>query len=50
MYWPAWRLIVEHTATLQEVETHYSLDDVTTANEALDLWYEAKAQASKKKA
>jgi hypothetical protein len=34
-------LIVSGKATLQEIETHYSLTDVLDANEALDLQGEA---------
>ncbi len=49
MWWPAWRLVVEHVATLSEVECYYGIDDVATANEALDLLYEAQRQASKKR-
>ncbi len=32
-------------ATLQEIETHYSILDVMTANEVLDIQEEADAQA-----
>jgi hypothetical protein len=34
-------------ATLEEIERHWSLDDVATANEALDAYAEAQAQANK---
>lgn len=42
-----WRLVVERIATLQEIETHYSVDDVLQANEALDLKREAQERARK---
>lgn len=45
MFWPAWRLVLERVATLQEVETYYSLDDVIMAGEALDLKYSAEKEA-----
>jgi hypothetical protein len=40
-----WRLVVEQVATLKEVETYYDLIDVLDAHEALDLKYDAEAQA-----
>lgn len=41
--WPVWRLIFEGVATLQEVEQHWSIDDVLDANEMLDAKAEAQA-------
>lgn len=35
-------------ATLQEIETYWSIDDVAEGNEALDAWLEAKATASER--
>lgn len=32
-----WRLVLDEKATLQEIDTHYSLDDVLDLNEALDM-------------
>lgn len=32
-----WRIILEGLATLQEIETHWSIDDLADAHEALDL-------------
>lgn len=32
-----WRLVLEGTATLQELETTWSLDDVVRANVMLDI-------------
>ena len=37
--------MLEHVATLQEVETWYSLDDVLDQNDALDAYQAAKRQA-----
>lgn len=48
--WPVWRLVLEGVATLQELETWYSFDDVLVANEVLDLKLEAERRASKKAA
>lgn len=47
--WPAERLMLKHIATLQELETHYSIDDVCDRNEALDAWEDAEAVAREKK-
>jgi hypothetical protein len=38
-------LVLEKVATLQEIETFWSITDLADANEALDCWYEAKAEA-----
>ena len=46
--WFYWRPIVERVATLHEVETHWSIDDLADANEALDIKAEAEAKAAKK--
>jgi hypothetical protein len=32
-----WRLILEGVVTLSELETHWSLDDLIHANEAMDV-------------
>ncbi len=32
-----WRIVLEGIATLQEIETHWSIDDLADAHEALDL-------------
>lgn len=32
-----WRLVIKGVATLQEIETFYSLDDVIRANTMLDI-------------
>jgi hypothetical protein len=39
---------VEQVATLLEIETHWSIDDMADANEVLDIWHAAKARAAKK--
>lgn len=33
--WAVWRLVLSRTATLAEIETHWSLDDLVLANYAL---------------
>lgn len=43
-----WRLVIAKVATLQEIETHYSLVDVLDANEALDIEQEAQRRAHDK--
>lgn len=45
LWWPAERLMIEGIATLQELETWYSLDDILDRNDALDAWKEATAKA-----
>lgn len=44
-----WRIILERIATLEEIETHYSLLDLLDANIALDFKEEMVAQANKPK-
>lgn len=39
--------MIERVATLQELETWYSINDVADRNDALDAWAEAKAEQSK---
>lgn len=34
--------MIERIASLQELETWYSLDDVADRNEGLDAWHEAQ--------
>jgi ABC-type uncharacterized transport system substrate-binding protein len=48
LFWPAWRLVLDGVATLEEIETHYSLDDVMSANLMLDLKHEAERLAREK--
>jgi hypothetical protein len=36
---------MERVATLSEIETHWGIMDVVSANEALDAWHEAEADA-----
>jgi hypothetical protein len=47
--WPLWRLVLEKVATKQELDTHWSIDDVADANEALDAQYEAQAEMNQRK-
>src|SRR3990167_9350717 len=42
---PVWRVVLEGAATLQELETTWSLDDLYRANAALDFRAEAEAAA-----
>jgi hypothetical protein len=44
-----WRPILKGIATLQEIETHYTLTDLLDAHEALDLQEEADAWARRQK-
>lgn len=44
---PAWRLVIGKVATLAEIDTHWSLDDMLDANAVLDMqdhgqWLEQK--------
>jgi hypothetical protein len=41
--------VLEHVATLQEIEVHYSIDDVADMNEAQDAKHEAEAAAREAK-
>lgn len=41
--------MIERVATLQEVETYYSIDDAADMNDALDAWHEAENKANKPK-
>jgi hypothetical protein len=34
---------MEQRATLKEIETHWSIDDLQAANIALDLWHKVNA-------
>lgn len=45
--WPVWRLVLEGVATLHELETHWSIDDLVSANAALDAKAEAETAANK---
>jgi len=44
---PIWRLIVEGVATLPELETTWSIDDVERANAVLDMREHYKTNAMK---
>ncbi len=37
-----WRLVVEQVATLQEIDEHWTIEDVLDANEALDVFDDAQ--------
>jgi hypothetical protein len=41
--WPALRLVTERIATLEEIDRHYSIEDIALLNEALDARLEAEA-------
>lgn len=45
--WSVWRVIIEQVATLREIESYWSIDDLADANEALDIKHEAEAYASR---
>jgi hypothetical protein len=46
--WSVWRLVVKQVATLQEVETYWSADDVARACGFLNLFDEFEYQAAQK--
>lgn len=35
--WPVWRVVMSGKATLTEIETHYTLDDLMRLNAVLDI-------------
>ena len=39
MNWYLWRPILAKIATLYEIETHWSIDDLADAHEVLDVKY-----------
>ena len=43
-----WRPVTARIATLQEIDTHWSIDDLADAHEALDIQAEAEAKAAKR--
>lgn len=43
-----WRVIIEKIATLQEIETHWSLDDLVRANDVLDMKNDIENEQMKK--
>ncbi len=45
--WSVWRVVTGGAATLSEIESHWSIDDLADANEALDIKNEAEAYAAK---
>lgn len=46
LWWPYWALIKAGYATLQEMETHWSLTDVFTGLEAMKMFGAQEALAS----
>ena len=40
--WSIWRIVLAQIATLKEIETYWSIDDLADANEALDIKAEAE--------
>lgn len=44
--WPAWRLVVEGIATLEELNRSWSLCDMVDANDVLDAWRDAQREAN----
>jgi hypothetical protein len=47
--WLVWRLVLEQVATLEEIERHYSIDDVLTANDALDYLAAVNQEVTKRR-
>lgn len=45
--WPCWRLVEAKVATLRDLETWWSVDDVFDANDVLDAVAEARAEAQR---
>lgn len=45
--WSIWRPVTAKIATLAEIETHWSIDDLADANEALDIKAEAEEFAAR---
>lgn len=43
-----WRLVIERIATLEEMDRHWTLDDIYRANALLDMQADIKADAAKK--
>lgn len=43
-----WRPVTARIATLHEIDTHWSIDDLADAHEALDIKTEAEAKAAKR--
>jgi len=46
--WPAWRLVIENVATLAELKTSYSYDDMVRANAVLDLKIHMEEKATER--
>lgn len=44
-FFPIWRLVVEKVATLTEIKTSWSIEDVYTACEAIDYMAASEAGA-----
>lgn len=45
---PIWRLVFEKVATLQEIENHWSLDDVMRAMSLLEFREDVQAENAKR--
>ena len=43
-----WRLVIEHVATLEEMDRHWTLDDIYRANALLDMKADMQAEAERK--
>lgn len=46
-HWPVWRLVLAKIATLDEIDTSWSIDDVFDANAVLDYQQAAQSIANK---
>lgn len=49
MNFAIWRIVLEGLATLQEIETHWSIDDLADAHEVLDVKSAMEAAATTKR-
>lgn len=49
MEWAVWRIWLSKHATLQELETHWSIYDALDANDALDVLDEMNAQQARRR-
>lgn len=48
MNFAVWRLVLDGVATLQEIETWWSIDDLADAHEALDVRASIEAAVNQK--
>lgn len=46
--WLIWRIVVAKMATLEEIDTHWTVDDLMDAHDALDIEMELLERSKKK--